>query len=113
MQEHAQQPDVARPVAGIELAESAMRLAVTLTTEPHGRRWQLHLPAPPAPDEAVDAIAGLIDRARGDAGEAPAASRESANAGGAGGGAGSGGGEGHSRPGPPPRAPRARGRGPA
>src|SRR5258708_38838728 len=85
MQEHAQQPDVARPVAGIELAESAMRLAVTLTTEPHGRRWQLRLPAPPAPDEAVEAIAGLIDRARLDAVEASAASSESADAVGAGG----------------------------
>jgi len=80
MQEHAQQPDVARPVAGIELAESAMRLAVTLTTEPHGRRWQLRLPAPPAPDEAVEAIAGLIDRARVDAVEASATSSESADA---------------------------------
>ncbi|HZC76187.1 MAG TPA: hypothetical protein VE258_00480, partial [Ktedonobacterales bacterium] len=63
MQEHAQQPDLARRVAGVELAESATRIAVTLTTEPHGRRWQQHLPAPPAPDEAVEAIAGLIERA--------------------------------------------------
>src|SRR5260370_13956845 len=85
MQEHAQQPDLARPVAGIELAESAMRIAVTLTTEPHGRRWQLRLPAPPTPDEAVEAIAGLIDRARVDAVEASAASGESADAVGAGG----------------------------
>src|SRR5258708_6315101 len=80
MQEHAQLPDLARPVAGIELAESAMRIAVTLTTEPHGRRWQLRLPAPPTPDEAVEAIAGLIDRARVDAVEASAASGESADA---------------------------------
>jgi glucokinase len=83
MQEYAQQPDLARRVAGIELAESATRIAVTLTTEPHGRRWQQRLPTPPTPDEAVEAIAGLIERALADTPEATATSSESAGAPGA------------------------------
>jgi glucokinase len=83
MQEYAQQPDLARLVAGIELAESATRIALTLTTEPHGRRWQQRLPTPPTPDEAVEVIAGLIERARADAANATATSSESAGAPGA------------------------------
>src|SRR5260370_15295327 len=80
MQEYAHQPDLARRVAGIELAESATRIAVTLTTEPHGRRWQHRLPTPPTPDEAVEVIAGLIERALADTPEATATSSESAGA---------------------------------
>src|SRR5260221_6482789 len=83
MQEYAQQPDLARRVAGIELAESATRIAVTLTTEPHGRLWQQRLPTPPTPDEAVEVIAGLIERALADTPEATATSSESAGAPGA------------------------------
>src|SRR5690349_3284008 len=83
MQEYAEQSDLARLVAGIELAESATRIALTLTTEPHGRRWQQRLPTPPTPDEAVEVIAGLIERARADAANATATSSESAGAPGA------------------------------
>src|SRR5260370_23207590 len=83
MQEYAQQPDLARRVAGIELAESTTRIAVTLTTEPHGRRWQQRLPTPPTPDEAVEGIAGLIERALADTPKATATSSDSTGAPGA------------------------------
>jgi glucokinase len=80
VQEHVHQPDIAPLVAGIELAEGATRIAVTLAMEPHGRRWQQRLPTPPTPDEAVEVIAGLIEAARSDTAEATAASSESAGA---------------------------------
>jgi len=83
MQEYAEQSDLARRVAGIELAESATRVAVMLTTEPHGRRWQQRLPTPPTPDEAVEVIAGLIERALADTPKATAASGDSTGAPGA------------------------------
>src|SRR5260370_32588780 len=83
MESYAQQPDNVRLVAGVELAESAMRIAVTLTADPHGRRWQQRLPTPPTPDETVEVIAGLIERAWADAVGAPAASVVSANSQGA------------------------------
>src|SRR5258708_40197199 len=83
MREEAHQRYRSRGDAGSWLAESAPWTAVTLTAEPRGRRGQHRLPTPPAPDEAVEVIAGLIERALADTPEATATSSESAGAQGA------------------------------
>jgi len=57
------------PRIGLEIADSAMRLTVTLGAEPGARRWHARLGAPPEPAEALDAIHALIARAL--ASEAP------------------------------------------
>ena len=54
------------PRIGLEIADSAMRLTVTLGGAPGARRWHTRLGAPPEPAEALDAIHALIARALAD-----------------------------------------------
>lgn len=49
--------------AGVEIATSATQYSLTLSRDPQARRWQARLPAPPAPEESVRTIAGLLRRA--------------------------------------------------
>ncbi|MBF6590404.1 MAG: ROK family protein [Ktedonobacterales bacterium] len=48
---------------GVEIGEHAMRLTVTRGTTPLAPRWQVRLPAPAAPAEALAALDTLIERA--------------------------------------------------
>ena len=55
---------------GVEIAQGATRLTVGRPRGAEVRRWLTRLPAPPTPDDALDAINGLIERALAEGGPA-------------------------------------------
>jgi glucokinase len=55
------------PHVGLEIADSATRLTVTLGAAAGARRWHARLPTAPEPAAALDAIHALIARALADA----------------------------------------------
>lgn len=67
---------MARTVAGIELADSGMRLVVALSPERGARRWSTRLPQPPTAGEAVAAMHELLARALRESGDPAAESHE-------------------------------------
>jgi len=71
---HHPDTNVGRPRVGLEIADSATRLTVTLGAAAGARRWHARLPTPPEPAEALAAIDALIARALTDAAASPTAS---------------------------------------
>ena len=53
---------------GVEIAQGATRLTVGRPRGAEVRRWLTRLPTPPAPDDALDAINSLIERALAESG---------------------------------------------
>lgn len=67
---------MAGTVAGIELADSGMRLVAALSHERGARRWSARLPEPPSAAAAVEAMHELLARALRESGDPAAQSQE-------------------------------------
>jgi glucokinase len=51
------------PALGVEIADRATRYTAVLGATPQARRWHARLASPATPSEAVETVAGLVERA--------------------------------------------------